>query len=430
MPGKRSDETTMRDKEQPAAAQPPQAAPHPREAQMSGVFHKDPVADGGWGFVLPRPDGTFDVAVATNGAVVGSGPEANIRLTGDAVAPKHATIEVRSDGVYLHDLGSAGGTYVSGVRASRIGIVHGDVVRFGRVLVVFVGHDLSTYQGRVEVDSPIVASPGSASAFLDPAIKHAKEGRSFVIEGGPGIGKRTLAQLAAKKRADRGRAVTIDAAETGPGCAISLPASGAATYIVAHADRLPRPAQAEIAHAAAGSRAIVIATLVTSLDEAICDGVFSPAFAALFGARRVCIPSLDARREDIPGIIWALGRKIGIGPDRITVDLLERFARAGWAGGITEIEAALREAAASTKGPIDGDSIRRPLSRPPTAMSSSPAHDDPALARERLTDAIGKAHGSVAAAARSLGMSRQSIYREALRLGIDLAGHRTAAKNR
>ena len=47
-----------------------------------------------------------------------------------------------------------------------------------------------------------------------------------------------------------------------------------------------------------------------------------------------------------------------------------------------------------------------------------------ALARARLEDALARANGSVASAARALGMSRQAIYREADRLGLDIARRR------
>jgi transcriptional regulator with GAF, ATPase, and Fis domain len=52
---------------------------------------------------------------------------------------------------------------------------------------------------------------------------------------------------------------------------------------------------------------------------------------------------------------------------------------------------------------------------------SLPPSTDPGLARARLEDALARANGSVASAARSLGMSRQAIYREADRLGLDIA---------
>jgi hypothetical protein len=428
MPAERMNDKTMRENHQPADF-PPAEAPRPRGAQMSGVYQKDPAPDGGWGFVLPHPDGTFDIAVARNGAVIGSGPEADIRVVGPDVAPNHARIEVRGDGVYLYDLDSPGGTYISGVRAARACVVHGDVVRFGRVLLIYVGRDLSFFKGRVAIDSPFFASPSDASAFVDPAVTYAKDGLSFAIEGGPGIGKRVLAQMAARRRAERGRTVSVDSADFGPEWPVRLPASGAATYIVIAADRLARTIQAEIAQAVSGSSAIAIATLSTTLETASEEGDLVPAFAAIFGNRRVRIPPLDARREDIPGIIWALGRKIGLRPDRITIELVERLARAAWPGGIVELESALRDAAESNEGPLDADAVQRPLARAQGRAPSSPALDDPALARERLAGAIAKARGSVAAAARLLGTSRQAIYREADRLGLDVSKHRSSEKD-
>ena len=53
------------------------------------------------------------------------------------------------------------------------------------------------------------------------------------------------------------------------------------------------------------------------------------------------------------------------------------------------------------------------------------AADDPALARERLVDALSKSSGSIASAARTLGMSRQAVYREAQRLGLEVGKRRT-----
>jgi pSer/pThr/pTyr-binding forkhead associated (FHA) protein len=427
MPDRRRDETTMPDN-QTAARPRATERPVPEHARMSGVFQTGATTDSGWGFVLPQPDGTFDAVAAHNGAVVGSGPKADVRIAGDGVAPAHARVEVRADGVYLRDLDSPEGTFVCGMRAACIGVAHGDVVRFGRVLLVFIGRGLTAYDGRVDVDSPFVACPSNAAAFLSPAVAYAKQGLSFVIEGGPGIGKRALAQLAARKRAESGRVVTINAADMGPPSIVRLPATGAGTYIVVSADHFPRPAQGEIAQAVAGTGAIVIATLATSLDTAASGGVLAPAFAALFEGRRIGIPPLDQRREDVPGILWALARKLGIAPERLSVELIERLARASWPGGISEIEAALEHAASCTDGPLDECSVQQPLGRARSAVAPSPTQDDPALARERLTDAMTKAGGSIAAAARLLGMSRQSVYREAQRLGLDITKLRAVGK--
>jgi hypothetical protein len=349
-----------------------------------------------------------------------------VRIAGADVAPLHARVEVRADGVYLEDLDSPGGTFVGGVRARRIGVSHGDIVRFGNQLAVFAERGLANYGGKIELEGEMVVGPRDRAAFVEPAFEHAKSGRSFAIEGGPSLGKRTLALMAAKERQASGPMVTIvdDAVDE---ALAEARATRPATWILIRAEHLPRPAQTEIGQLLSrvpGS--MVIATLDMSLDRAAGDGLIAPGFAGLFNGRRLTVPPLSARREDIPGIVWALSKKVGIDTSRISVDLLERLARAGWPGGIAEIEEVLRDAAGTSEGTLDAKSIQRPLTRPPSAFPSPPAADDPALARERLVDALAKANGSIASAARTLGMSRQAVYREAQRLGLEVGKRRIA----
>jgi len=394
--------------------------------KSSGFYQKGAAADGGWGFVLPRADGTVEVLPARNGAVIGSSEEADVRLVGQDVSPLHARIEVRADGVYLEDLESSGGTFVGGVRAQRIGMTHGDVVRFGGELAIFAERGLVNYEGRVEIEGPMVIGPRDRVAFVDPARAHARAGHSFSIEGGPGLGKSTLALLAAEERGGPATHFTIDANAVDGEAFTAARARKPATWIVLRAERLPRGLQTELSQTIAReSGAIVIATLETPLDRAVGDGLIGPAFAGLFNGRRLMVPPLATRREDIPGIVWALARRLGIDQSRISVDWIEQIARAGWPGGVTEIEEVMREALDAGDGPLDAKSVRRQLSRPPSSSPSLPAADDPALARERLVDALSKSSGSIASAARTLGMSRQAVYREAQRLGLEVGKRRT-----
>jgi len=395
------------------------------EVKSSGFYQRGASVEGGWGFVLTRDDGTIDVAPARNAAVIGSGDGADVRVVGPDVAPLHARVEVRADGVYLEDLESAGGTFVGGVRARRIGVTHGDVVRFGNQLAVFAERGLADYEGKIDPSATLVIGPRDLAAFVEPAFTHARAGRSFAIEGGPSVGKRTLARLAGAEREANGAIVTIDGRESPADALADARAKQPATWLLLHAEQIPRPIQTEIAQALSRlPEAIAIGTFEIPLDRAIGDGLLAAAFAAIFGARRLAIPPLSARREDIPSIVWALARKLDIDASRISVEFIERIARAGWPGGITEIEEVLRDAATQSPGTLDASSVQRPLTRPPSAFPSPPAAEDPALARERLVDALAKANGSIASAARTLGMSRQAVYREAHRLGLELGKRR------
>ena len=395
------------------------------EPKSSGFYQKGGPVEGGWGFVLPREDGRIEIVPARNAAVIGSDEGADVRIVGPEVAPRHARVEVRADGVYLEDLESPHGTFVGGVRARRIGVGHGDVVRFGNQLAVFAERGLADYEGKIDLGSALVLGPRDIVAFVEPALNHARAGRSFALEGGPSIGKRTLAELAARERQSQGPVVTINGKSTPGDSLASARAQQPATWILLHAEQLPRPLQVEIGQMLNRTpEAVAVATLEVPLDRATADGMVAPGFGALFNGRRVTVPALSARREAIPGIVWSLAKKLDIGASRLSVEFIERIARAGWPGGIAEIEEVLRDAAGQAEGTLDASSILRPLTRPPSAYPSLPAADDPALARERLVDALAKANGSIASAARTLGMSRQAVYREAQRLGLELGRRR------
>jgi transcriptional regulator of acetoin/glycerol metabolism len=159
------------------------------------------------------------------------------------------------------------------------------------------------------------------------------------------------------------------------------------------------------------------------LDRAVGDGKLAPWFASLFSGKRVTITSLEHRREDIPAIICDVAQRRGISSDRISAEVLEAFVRAGWPGGVPQIESTLMAAAEATEpgSPIMLSTVASSLARASRTKPSLPPATDPSLARARLEDALARANGSVASAARSLGMSRQAIYREAERLGLDIA---------
>ena len=414
----------------------------------SGIFAKARRdGSGGWGLVLVDLTEPARPITLSDGAVIGSASR-DARIEGVGIAPEHVRVNVRSDGCYVEDLGSAEGTFVGGVRAKRINVMHGDVVRLGRQLAIFVERDLAAYAGAVERTGGLLHGPRQRRDWIGPVLEMARSGSCVCIEGGPGVGKRTLARLAAATRESAGETVVIDGAlldeAAAPPAAAPVPgaSTGAAapaqpqqksslvppgvrpaTWLVLNADRVPRAVQLEIAHAVGrGAGVTIIATVGQPLDRATGDGRIAPWFATLFSGKRITVPSLDTRREDILPIVRDICERHGIALDRLGTELLEALVRAGWPGGVPQLEAALVAAAeANPDGPLSVSSIAGALSRPTRAKPSLPPSADPGLARARLEDALARANGSVASAARSLGMSRQAIYREADRLGLDIA---------
>jgi hypothetical protein len=408
-------------------AAPAQGAPQAGAEYRSGVFAKSRSgADGGgWGLVVVDIAAEPRVVTLTDGAVIGAASR-DAKLEGPGIAPEHARVSVRSDGCYLEDLGSQEGTFVGGVRAKRINVSHGDVVRLGNQLAVFVERELNAYEGAPTRSGSIVHGPKQRRDWIDPVLAMAQNGSSICIEGAPGVGKRTLARLAATMREAAGEIAVIDGRAEGK--AAVAPGARPMTWVVLDVDRLPRQVQLEIAHAVGRSSGVtVIATTRQPLDRAVGDGRIAPWFASLFAGKRVTVPGLESRREDIPAIVRDIAERRNIQLDRITPAFLEALLRAGWPGGVPQIEAVLAAAAeASGGGPLEVSKIAESLSRPTQLKPSLPPATDPSLARARIEDALARANGSVASAARALGMSRQAIYREADRLGLDIARRKLA----
>jgi hypothetical protein len=69
----------------------------------------------------------------TRALTIGRGGQNDLVLDGDDFASaRHARVEPRRDGVWVHDLGSTNGTYVNGARIDRPRrLTQGDIVRVG-----------------------------------------------------------------------------------------------------------------------------------------------------------------------------------------------------------------------------------------------------------------------------------------------------------
>ena len=70
--------------------------------------------------------------------IVGRDTDAGIRLDHASVSRRHARVVVIPTGAVLEDMASKNGTFIADQRVTApVGIGHGDIVRFGSVLVTF-----------------------------------------------------------------------------------------------------------------------------------------------------------------------------------------------------------------------------------------------------------------------------------------------------
>ena len=73
---------------------------------------------------------------------IGRDATCTLRLTEGGVSDRHASIERRTDGYYLRDLGSANGVRVNSQRATEQRLVGGDEIELGGARLTFeIVHD-------------------------------------------------------------------------------------------------------------------------------------------------------------------------------------------------------------------------------------------------------------------------------------------------
>ncbi len=430
-----------------AAIKRPTAKPAPStgkaaSASLGGARERSSASEQGPGFAFllaPHP-GRIRAMSLGQGGTLGRSEEADLLLDAPGVAPLHARVELipRLPGgpleIYITDSGTNSGIYVSGMRASRTVLSDGDLLRIGGAIALVVDKDIGSYEGAVVDEAGIVRGPRSKRgwlAALDAVVAAGREGkRVVVVAGKPGCGRRSaIRRIAAAwgvaplaEDGDAARALDLDVEALGSddaldkGLAAAFARGGA---ILRGLAALEPVRQSDVLRAALAKRGK--GALFVIVDDGGGDGVALEALVRE-GAHRVDIPSLETRREEIPTLVRARFEKRGVGGNRLSIELYEAFARAAWPGEVEElVDLVDRIAEAHAEVPRLGpEHLVRPLSRRGGRQLAEVKPEGAGGDAEKIRAALVQHKGSVAAAARALHLSRQALYREAARLGIDI----------
>ena len=156
------------------------------------------------------------------------------------------------------------------------------------------------------------------------------------------------------------------------------------------------------------TRVRIIAATNTPLRAAMRAGTFREDLFYRLNVIELEVPALGARRADIlplarhflePGSCWAPRHEAA----------LERYA---WPGNVRELQNIIRRACLlSGPGELTAAALRLPEHAPQ-------ASEEPEIDRASIEQALARAHGVIARAARELGLSRQALYRRMERLGL------------
>jgi DNA-binding NtrC family response regulator len=119
------------------------------------------------------------------------------------------------------------------------------------------------------------------------------------------------------------------------------------------------------------------------------------------------MPALQDRREDI----GPLARHFLEPGFTLAPDAVEALTRHPWPGNVRELQNTIKRACLlSTDRTINAAALALPAAAAPV--------EETTLDRGTIEQALGRAQGVVAQAARELGMSRQALYRRMDKLGL------------
>jgi DNA-binding NtrC family response regulator len=157
------------------------------------------------------------------------------------------------------------------------------------------------------------------------------------------------------------------------------------------------------------TRVRVIAATNSNLRQSIREGRFREDLFYRLNVIELELPALAERREDIA----ALARHFLESGFTLSTDALDALARHPWPGNVRELQNTIRRACLLASGKtITAASLALPT------VAAQPTAEDSSLDRGTIEQALQRAQGVVAQAARELGLSRQALYRRMEKLGL------------
>jgi DNA-binding NtrC family response regulator len=162
------------------------------------------------------------------------------------------------------------------------------------------------------------------------------------------------------------------------------------------------------------TRVRVIAATNSNLRRAIREGRFREDLFYRLNVIELEIPPLAERRDDI----GALARHFLEPGFTLAQDALDALSRYPWPGNVRELQNTIRRACLLSPDKTIGPTalVLPVVVAQPAATEETP--EDARLDRGTIEQALQRAEGVVAQAARELGLSRQALYRRMEKLGL------------
>lgn len=367
--------------------------------------------------VVQGPDAGAAVALDEGAVLVGSGPEADLRLSDAHVSSMHAEIAFVGRGVRVRDLGSTNGTFAGELRVESAVLQPGGRLRVGRTLVAIEACDEpaevpayphARFGGLVGQSPAMRALFGMLAAVAPTDVP-------VVVQGERGTGK-ALAARAVHEHSPRagGPLVTLEvrAAEPAQVASAARDAEGG-TLLIRRVEEATAPVLAALVaaleHREQGAHAFrPIATCRADFDRFAQRGRRETDLYFHLAAVRVQVPPVRDRREDLPLLVADVARGLRGGDMWLPREAIEELTTHPLDGNVRELGHVLELVAR----PMAGDAPVEELA----SRVDLPMHEAKARAIEGFTRAYVRAlllehGGNVSRAAEAAGITRQYLTR-------------------
>ena len=376
-----------------------------------------------------------------------------IVVAGREASRHHAELFIDGNHIVLRDLKSLNGTFVNGKPVSRKALASGDVIRIGDLVgrVVHGSADDVQVPTAVSVAQGFWAGP-TLRTSLEPLRKLAPTTLPILVEGETGVGKERVARAVHEWSGRRGPFVGVNCAAipehlaeaelfgyrkgsfTGADRAAVGHIRGAhrGTLFLDEVSDLPPKLQAKLLRTIEEREVQeigeskptpvdvrILAASRGSLFEQVQAGTFRPDLYARLNGYRLVVPSLKARKDEIPSLfVQLLEAQLGTSAPAIESPLIERLVVYAWPGNVRELGLVARRLLGLhgherrlCLAHLDGTDLAQPLEAEVDISA-----EDAALPRDErdvkaLLVALRKFEGNLARAAIFAKVSRQRAYR-------------------
>ena len=411
-----------------------------------------------WVYPLPAQPPTW---LGPAAIVLGRDESCDVRLEGDRVSRRHASIRRSGSLWLLDDLGSKNGLFINAQRSPGAALELGDVIRIGDFVGVLMqaprGADLSFgdlgwdiyggFRHRLAVAKARSVATSSIPVLLQGATGTGKERFSRALHAWSGRSGAFLAvncaaytpAIAAAELFGHRKGAFTGAEQSSSG---HIRAAEGGTLLLDELVDLPLEVQGMLLRVIENREVLAIgetrpqrvdvrfiAACQEPLSEAAARGCFRADLRARLEGAAIELPGLDECPEIVPELFSALFERHSGRPPELSAAAAERLCLHTWPMNIRELEMLARHLSAThANGAHVTEALLEKLPRAPRGDATVSAAEEsksrklaavPGLADatyseaelRTLLDALTRCGGNVTKAAATLGLSRPKAYR-------------------